>query len=88
MTHRIREAMNAGDGVGPLGGEGKIVEADETYIGAEGGKKLGRPPVEKQVVFSLVERGGRVRSHPCPERPREHPARGHCGKRCTASRAS
>jgi hypothetical protein len=31
MAHRIREAMRAG-GLGPLGGEGKIVEADETYL--------------------------------------------------------
>ena len=32
MCHRIREAMRAG-GLGPLGGDGKIVEADETYFG-------------------------------------------------------
>ncbi len=34
MAHRIREAMApaAGD-VGPLGGEGKVVEADELYTG-------------------------------------------------------
>ncbi len=33
MGHRIREAMK--DGLGPLGGEGKIVEADTTYIGGQ-----------------------------------------------------
>ncbi len=36
MCHRIREAMSGeafGGGSGPLGGEGKIVEADETYFG-------------------------------------------------------
>jgi transposase-like protein len=35
MAHRVREAMRAG-GLGsapPMGGEGKIVEADETYFG-------------------------------------------------------
>lgn len=33
MAHRIREAMKpAGSDAGPLGGEGKIVEADETYL--------------------------------------------------------
>ena len=32
MGHRIREAMREG-GFGPLGGEGKTVEADETYYG-------------------------------------------------------
>lgn len=36
MMHRIREAMrdnSAGDG--PLGGENKVVEADETYVGGK-----------------------------------------------------
>src|SRR5262249_23584979 len=32
MMHRLREAMRSG-GLEPLGGEGKIVEADETYYG-------------------------------------------------------
>ncbi|MFZ2103264.1 MAG: IS1595 family transposase, partial [Oricola sp.] len=32
MAHRIREAMREG-GLGPLGGEGQTVEADETYFG-------------------------------------------------------
>jgi hypothetical protein len=32
MAHRIREAMKGSSGKAPLGGEGKIVEADETYF--------------------------------------------------------
>ena len=32
MSHRIREAMRDGS-LSPLGGSGKVVEADETYIG-------------------------------------------------------
>lgn len=32
MAHRIREAMKGSSGAGPLGGGGKIVEADETYF--------------------------------------------------------
>ncbi|MGB7101896.1 MAG: IS1595 family transposase, partial [Xanthobacteraceae bacterium] len=32
MAHRIRECMRSG-GLGPLGGKGKVVEADETYYG-------------------------------------------------------
>src|SRR5207302_10619120 len=32
MMHRLREAMRTG-GLAPMGGEGKTVEADETYIG-------------------------------------------------------
>jgi transposase-like protein len=47
MTHRIREAMRDG-GFSPLGGEGKIVEADETYYGPvetprESPQRKGRP---------------------------------------------
>ena len=68
LTHRIREAMKDGS-LCPLGGEGKAVEADETYIGGKeknkhANKKLraGRGAVGKMAVFSLVERNGRVRS--------------------------
>jgi hypothetical protein len=32
MAHRIREAMSGSAGDGPLGGEGQVVEADETYF--------------------------------------------------------
>src|SRR5829696_1511024 len=36
MAHRIREAMRVeGSDVPPIGGEGKIVEADETYFGKQ-----------------------------------------------------
>jgi transposase-like protein len=62
MAHRLREAM-ATVGMGPLGGEGKIVESDETYIGRKKGsvKKAGGAG-HKLAVLSLVERGGEVRS--------------------------
>ncbi|MGB1219943.1 MAG: IS1595 family transposase [Alcanivoracaceae bacterium] len=68
MTHRIREAMRE-DHDGPLGGGGKIVEADETFGNerkprAQG--KKGRGYHHKSKVFSLVERGGRVRSFHVP----------------------
>ncbi len=33
MAHRIREAMKLDADAGPIGGEGKVVEADETYFG-------------------------------------------------------
>ena len=73
MSHRIREAMREGD-LSPLGGEGKIVEVDETYFGqvanprttrtsGEPFSKRGRKgPANKRAVLALVERGGRVRS--------------------------
>ena len=62
MAHRIREAMAPAD-TGPLGGEGKIVEADETYIGRKAGtvKKRGGAH-HKMAVVTLVERGGKSRS--------------------------
>jgi transposase-like protein len=60
-SHRIREAMRDGK-LGPLGGEGKIVEADETYIGKKKGFKVVTGGYHKMKVMSLVERGGPVRS--------------------------
>ena len=41
MSHRIREAMRPNNNLPPLGGEGKTVEADETYIGNNGKQKRG-----------------------------------------------
>lgn len=71
MAHRIREAMTAPD-AGPIGGSGKIVEADETYIGKTSTPRVSkqrgnRPyikrkgPHSKNPVVALVERGGEVR---------------------------
>jgi transposase-like protein len=62
MSHRVREAMRA-LGVEPMGGEGKEVEADETYIGQQEG--LGTDASRyhnKNMVVTLVERGGSARS--------------------------
>src|SRR5438105_8414929 len=43
LTHRIRLAMDE-SGSGPLGGEGKIVESDETFtVHKEGGPNLDSP---------------------------------------------
>ncbi|HEY1505626.1 MAG TPA: IS1595 family transposase [Stellaceae bacterium] len=62
MSHRIREAMKP-EITGPLGGEGKFVEADETYIGRKPGRKKAKAGAgHKLAVMSLVERGGAVRS--------------------------
>ncbi len=75
MAHRIREGMRElfPETGGKLGGEGKTVEIDETYIGGKEKnkhrnkrKKLGTGGVGKEIVFSLVERGGTVRSHHVP----------------------
>ncbi|HEY1708274.1 MAG TPA: IS1595 family transposase [Rhizomicrobium sp.] len=74
VSHRIREAMRVGSFPGPLGGEGKIVEADETYVGGkEKNKHVGKRKrgniggMGKEIAFSLVERGGKVRSQHVPE---------------------
>lgn len=71
MAHRIREGMTPAKGpIAPLGGEGKVLEADTTYIGGKerNKHKSKRNPkniggVGKMTVHSLVERGGGVRSH-------------------------
>src|ERR1044071_6669844 len=66
MLHRIRLAMQEGDG--KLCGE---VEVDETFIGGKArnmhAKKRkenihGRGPQDKSIVFGMVERGGKVRA--------------------------
>jgi transposase-like protein len=62
MAHRIREAMRLG-GLSPMGGGGKIVEADETYIGRLKGQPVRRGGgSHKNAVLTLVERGGSARS--------------------------
>ena len=75
MAHRIREAMvedtPAND---PMGGEGKIIEADETYYGKletpRIRNKYRSPPTksgksggaQKRAIFGLVERGGKIKT--------------------------
>lgn len=62
MCHRIRESLrpNTPDD-GPLGGKNKVVEADETYVGGKAANRKNHIP-PKEIVLSLVERGGKVRS--------------------------
>ena len=74
MAHRIREAMTVSDPT-PLGGEGKIVEADEAYHGKRevpivSAQRGNRPytkrgksgGAQKRAIVALVERGGEVRA--------------------------
>lgn len=65
MAHRIREAMRESSPE-PMGGDGSIVEADETFWGKKPGRKKNYGYNHKEAVFSLVERGGRVRSFHVP----------------------
>ena len=74
MAHRIREAMRLDGSAEPMGGAGRIVEADETYLGNQEfptdpetgkpyrmiGKRRGF--AYKRAILTLVERGGSVRT--------------------------
>jgi transposase-like protein len=75
MMHRLREAMAPSGKPGPMGGEGKVIEADETYLGKRDGKKgkpdtfvsgfgwMSHPRIDNQrKIVALVERGGPARS--------------------------
>jgi transposase-like protein len=73
LCHRIRESLRD---TNPdlLGGGGKTVEVDESYVGGleknkhrSKRKHQGTGGTGKEAVVSLVERGGRVRSHHVPE---------------------
>ena len=72
LCHRIRESLRETH-PGLLGGPEKAVEADETWIGGKerfkhrSRRHSGVGGVGKESVFSLVERGGRVRSKHVPE---------------------
>jgi transposase-like protein len=79
MSHRIREAMRDGNFPAPFGGEGKIVEVDEVYIGPKERFRKGvekkpdtrgrmRGFAKKEKVVTLVERGsGIARSFHVPD---------------------
>ncbi len=69
MCHRIRESLRETKPTEPLGGEGKVIEIDEAYIGGleknkhrRKRKHAGTGGQGKEAVFALVERGGSVRS--------------------------
>ncbi len=55
MAMRIREGMRSGS-LAPMGGEGSIVESDETFIGRKEGSMKRRGHGHKNAVLSLVDR--------------------------------
>jgi len=63
MMHRLREAMNESN-PSPLGGEGKSVQADETYYGNSSKRAKGyrKGHSHKAAVMALIEPEGRVRA--------------------------
>lgn len=71
LCHRIRESLRETNPA-LLGGDGKTVEFDETYVGGKEKNKHARKRhsigggAGKEIVLALVERGGKVRSHHIP----------------------
>lgn len=62
LAHRIREAMRTPN-ASPIGGQNKVVESDETFVGGSGSNvHRGKPAPKKHIVHALVERGGEVRA--------------------------
>src|SRR5258708_5624546 len=58
MCHLIRLYMGYVDGDYPMGGPGKTVEADETFIGGRGPH---RAPQDKEIGGGVISPGGGVR---------------------------
>lgn len=74
MAHRIREAMRELNPTTPMGGKGQTIELDETFVGGKEKNKHKSKRVSgrqggagKEIVLSLVERKGKVRSHHIPD---------------------
>jgi len=69
MCNLIRKYMGYVDGDYPVGGSGKTVEADETFIG---GKDKLEEGDDKAVVLGIVERGGDVVTRVVQMRTKSH----------------
>ncbi|MGB0084490.1 MAG: IS1595 family transposase [Rhodomicrobiaceae bacterium] len=64
LSMRIREAMGLPtEESGPIGGENKVVESDETFVGGKArNAHKSKPTPKKHAVVTLVERDGSVRA--------------------------
>ena len=68
MAHELRKLMASADYAGPLGGDGKHVELDETRIGGVArGRGHENKDSNKTILFGMVERDGKVRTGPVPD---------------------
>ncbi len=91
MMHRLRAAMDPMYTApsAPIGGEGKVVEADETYIGQkESVPQKKRSFHHMNTILSLVERGGEVRSFHIDKADKEMSSSAWSTKTCARKRAS
>jgi transposase-like protein len=62
LCHRIREAMKPTN-PSPIGGESKVVESDETFVGGKTkNRAYAKKEPKKHAVMTLVERDGESRS--------------------------
>lgn len=64
LCHRLREAMrdDSHKSTGGLGGNDRVIEVDETYVGGKAKNRAFREPAPKKAVLSLIERDGRAAS--------------------------
>ena len=68
MCHEIRKYMAAVDGDDPVGGFGRTVEVDETFIG--GYERKGQDCSNKTVVLGVMAKGGDIITRVVPNRRR------------------
>jgi transposase len=67
MAHELRKLMASADFGGPLGGDGKHVEIDETVMGGyQSNRERRAKGSNKSLVFGIVERDGKLRAGPIP----------------------
>ena len=70
MAALIREHMADVDGETPIGGLGRTVQMDETFVGGavKRGTRGGNPSENKTIVFGMLEVGGEIVTHVVPDR--------------------